>query len=195
MIAAVNDKAPLFSISHVHLLRASTDSPQSSATRQSQNALAQSLLAANMNTIPFDWAARMSIGGTDMGHFIIKQLPVLPPQEYLRWHLPGSLTYVELIMPRVLELIFTAYDLEPFARDLGYGGPPFEWSAERRLMLKSELDAIYAHMYGLERTEIEWMLDPAPPSVSFPTLKRNELEEFGEFRTKRLILEAFDQLA
>ena len=129
-----------------------------------------------------------------MNYFVFKQLPVLPPEEYME-EACSSIRYVELIVPRVLELTYTAHDLEPFARDLGYEGPPFIWDDERRHRLKSELDAIYAHMYKLEREELEWILDAPYPSASFPTLKRNECKEFGEYRTQRYILAAYDQMA
>lgn len=32
-------------------------------------------------------------------------------------------------------------------------------------------------------------------SSSFPGLKHNEIDEFGEYRTQRYVLHAFDQLA
>ena len=95
----------------------------------------------------------------------------------------------------MLELTYTAWDLQPFAEDLGYEGEPFVWNEERRHKLKSELDAIYAHMYGLDREEIEWILEPEEPSVSFPALQRGEEKQYGEYRTKRYVLHAYDQLA
>ena len=61
--------------------------------------------------------------------------------------------------------------------------------------LRSELDAIYAHMYGLSRSDLKRVLDAAPPSASFPSLKQHELRAFGEYRTSRYVLQAFDQLA
>jgi hypothetical protein len=100
-----------------------------------------------------------------------------------------------LVVPRVLELTYTAHDLQGFAQDLGYEGPPFPWDEERRHRLKCELDAIYAHMYQLERADLEWILDAQEPSQSFPGLKRSELREFGEYRTQRYVLWAYDQLA
>ena len=51
----------------------------------------------------------------------------------------------KLIVPRVLELTYTAWDLEGFARDCGYDGPPFRWDEERRFMLRCELDAAFFH--------------------------------------------------
>lgn len=155
--------------------------------------VASALVLANMNSLPFDWATRLSIGGTHMSFFIVKQLPVLPPEAYLEDAVQGQ-TYAELIVPRTLELTYTAHDMEGFARDLGYDGPPFVWDEERRHRLKCELDAIYAHMYQLERPELEWILDAPEPSVSFPGLKRSEMREFGEFRTQRYVLHAYDQM-
>ena len=129
-----------------------------------------------------------------MSYFIVKQLPILPPEAYIEESAAGA-AWVELVVPRVLELTYTAWDLQGFAEDLGYEGEPFVWDEERRHKLKSELDAIYAHMYGLERDEIEWILEPEEPSVSFPALQRSEEKEFGEYRTKRYVLHAYDQLA
>ena len=54
--------------------------------------------------------------------------------------------------------------------------------------------------YGLTRDELRYVLDPQDakgedyPSETFRVLKKNELNEFGEYRTQRLVLEAFDQM-
>ena len=66
-------------------------------------------------------------------------------------------------------------------------------------MLRSELDAWYAHMYGLTRDELRYVLDPADvlgedyPSETFRVLKKNEIAKYGEYRTARLVLEAWDR--
>ena len=161
---------------------------------EASRTIASALVLANMNSLPLDWAARLSVGGVNMNFYIVKQLPVLPPEPYLEETIKG-LKYVELIVPRVLELTYTAHDLKPFAEDLGYEGPSFQWDEERRHRLRSELDAIFAHMYRLDRSDLEWILDAPPPSASFPTLKRQEMRQFGEYRTQRYVLQAYDQLA
>ena len=161
---------------------------------ENARAIASALVMANMNSLPLDWAARFSVGGVHMSFFIVKQLPVLPPETYLE-DAVMDLKYVELVVPRVLELTYTAHDLEGFARDLGYQGPPFTWDDARRHHLQSELDAIFSHMYRLERSDVEWILDAPPPSSSFPALKRNEIDKFGEYRTQRYVLHAYDQMA
>ncbi len=77
-----------------------------------------------------------------MNFYLVKQFPVLPPEPYLEELIP-DLTYVEAIVPRSLELTYTSWEMEPFARDLGYDGPPFVWDENRRHRVKCELDAIY----------------------------------------------------
>jgi hypothetical protein len=76
--------------------------------------------------------------------------------------------------------------------------PPFPWNPDRRARLRAELDARYARLYGLTREELCYILDPASvmgedyPSETFRVLKNNEVKEFGEYRTQRLVLEAWD---
>ena len=78
--------------------------------------------------------------------------------------------------------------------------PPFPWNPERRAQLRAELDAYYARLYGLDRNELRYILDPADvmgadyPSETFRVLKNNEMREFGEYRTQRLVLAAWDAL-
>ena len=155
---------------------------------------AAALVVANLNSVVLDFVARTSVGGTDLSFFIVKQLPVLPPELYLEIAPTGS-TWVELVVPRVLELTYTAWDLQAFAEDLGYNGAPYAWDEDRRHRLKCELDAIYAHLYQLDREDLAWILDAPEPSQSFPGLKRNEERQFGEYRTERYVLRAYDQLA
>jgi hypothetical protein len=77
---------------------------------------------------------------------------------------------------------------------------PFPWNPERRARLRAELDAWYARAYGLSRDELRYLLDPGDvmgadyPSETFRVLKNDELREFGEYRTRRLVLEAWDEL-
>lgn len=78
--------------------------------------------------------------------------------------------------------------------------PPFKWEESRRAILRAELDAYYAKLYGLTRDELRYILDPKDiygsdfPSETFRVLKEKEEREFGEYSTKRLILEAWDRI-
>jgi hypothetical protein len=150
-------------------------------------------LLGNLCAVVLDFVARHKTGGTHMNYFIYKQLPVLPPSRY-------SESDLVFIVPRVLELTYTAHDLGPWARDLGHEGPPFAFEPERRAILRAELDAYYARLYGLTRDELRYILDPSDvmgedyPSETFRVLKNNELREFGEYRTRNLVLREFDRM-
>ena len=122
-----------------------------------------------------------------------KQFPVLPAEHYT----DADLTF---IVPRVLELTYTAHDLSGWAQDLGYDGEPFPFDPDRRATLRAELDAYYARLYGLTEEELRYILDPTDvmgedyPSETFRVLKDKELKEFGEYRTQRLVLEAWHRI-
>jgi len=150
-------------------------------------------LLSNLNSIILDYAARQKVGGIHLTYSYVKQFPVLPPDRYTE----ADLAY---IVPRVVELTYTAHDLKPWAKDLGYDGEPFIFEPERRAILRAELDAYYARLYGLTRDELRYILDPADvmgedyPSETFRVLMNNEKREFGEYRTRRLVLQAWDAL-
>lgn len=148
-------------------------------------------LVACLNSLACDFVARQKVGGTAFKYFTMKQIAVLPPSGYT----DADLTF---IVPRVLELTYTGWDLEPWALDLGFDGPPFRFNPDRRARLRAELDAWYARAYGLTRDELRYILDPADvegpdyPSETFRVLQKNELKACGEYRTQRLVLEAWD---
>ena len=150
-------------------------------------------LVANIDSLVVDYVTRHKVGGLNFNFFIVKQLPILPPDTY-------SKSDTAFIGTRVLELTYTACDLQPWAQDLGFDGEPFAFDTERRALIRAELDAWYARAYGLSREELRYILDPAAvegpdyPSETFRVLKKNEEREFGEYRTQRLVLEAWDKL-
>ncbi|WP_337882175.1 Eco57I restriction-modification methylase domain-containing protein [Chromobacterium haemolyticum] len=159
-----------------------------------QEPMRAAALLANFNSLVLDFIARVKVGGTHLTFGYLKQFPILTPEHY-------SDADLAFIVPRVLELTYTAHDLKAWAEDLGYDGPPFPWNPKRRAQLCSELDAYYARLYELTRDELRYILDPADimgedyPSETFRVLKNNEMREFGEYRTRRLVLEAWDRLA
>ena len=65
---------------------------------------------------------------------------------------------------------------------------------ERRAVLQAELDAIFAHLYGLNTEDLRYILDPEDIcgkgciNETFRMLKDNGLRQYGEYRTKRLVL-------
>jgi hypothetical protein len=177
----ISSVLPLAAVGHGLFIPLPAVSPESCA-----------LLYASLSSFVLDFVARQKIAGTNMSFFLVKQLPVLPPEAYeepVMWL--SDDTASKWIRRRALELSFTTWELQPFARELRDEGPPFRWDEERRSFMRAELDAAYFHLYGLERDEVEHVMD------SFDTLRRREEKphEFGEFRTKRLILECFDAMA
>ena len=71
----------------------------------------QSCLLANLNSISFDYIARKKVGGTQVDFFIMKDFPVIPPKNYTQ-------EKITFIASRVIELTYTAWDLEPFAQNI-----------------------------------------------------------------------------
>ena len=233
-----------------------------------------SAFLANTSVMVFDFVVRQKLGGMTMNFFYVRQFPILPPTVYAAGHL-------HFIVPRVLELTCTAWDLKPFADEVwkdsppdlreqirqqweanraatgghegvlpencphppfsspqaleegkiggeGFPFPPFKWDETRRALLRAELDACYARLYGLTCKQLRYILDPADltereldgildpweevrdpldpqgyeqrvaasdfPGETFRVLKEKELREYGEYRTRRLVLEAWERL-
>jgi hypothetical protein len=152
------------------------------------------LLLANINSMVLDFVARQKIAGISLSWFIFKQLPVLPPSAYCERD-------EDFITSRVVKLVYTAKDLKAFADDVGYVGQPYQWNMTVRERLRAELDAYYAHLYALTRDELRYILDPKDvfgedfPSETFRVLKEREIKEYGEYRTQRLVLADYDELA
>ena len=148
---------------------------------------------AMMSSLTVDFVVRQKLGGTNMNFFYVKQFPVLAPH-----HFKDS--DQAFIAPRVLELTYTSNSMKPFGVEMGYSGAPFAWNEERRALLRAELDAKIAKLYGLTRDQLRYILDPADiygsdyPSETFRVLKNNDIAKYGEYRTAKLVLDAWDRL-
>lgn len=151
-----------------------------------------SCLLANLNSLALDYVERIKQSSVNVNWFILKQLPVLAPNAY-------ETRDVEFIASRVARMTRNDQDV--------CGCWLMDWPAEQfqtkgvRKEIQSELDAYFAHLYGLSREDLQYILDPSVefgsdyPSVTFPGLKRDEIKEYGEYLTQRLVLEAYDKLA
>jgi len=189
------------------------------------------------SSIVFDQIVRQKVAGTHLNHFYVKQFPFLTKNQFLEFEVE--------ITSKVIELIYSSWDIKSFADDLweeadgnlrlaisnqweenqattgghtwsppkwceDYGKkpeevdgcplPPFKWDEERRAILKAELDAIYAKLYGLTTEELRYILDPQDvygpdfPGETFRVLKDKEMRLYGEYRTRRLVLEAWERM-
>ncbi len=153
-----------------------------------------SVLLAVMNSLGFDFVVRQKLSNMHFQFSVMKQLPAPIPATFANRPPWSDEPLRDFVTPRVLELTYTSYRIAPYARDLGDTGEPFRWNPERRALLQSELDAAMMHVYGLQRDEVEHILD------SFPVLRRYEERPrekggHGEFRTARLVLTYYDQMA
>jgi hypothetical protein len=153
------------------------------------------IMLANFNAIVFDFVARQKIQGQHLNWFIVEQLPVVPLDNYDAVSF-GPKTAGEIVREAVLELTYTAHDMAPFARDMGYVDksgeiePPFLWDEERRLNLRAKLDAIFFHLYGItDRDDVRYIYS------TFPIVERQETEAYGNYRSCDLCLAFMSALA
>jgi len=139
------------------------------------------LIYTNLNSMVLDFVSRQKIGGNHLNNYILKQLPIIPPDKY-------NDKQISLIQKLLLELTYTAYDLKDYANYLGYSGEPFAWDTKKRLENQCMLDAIYFHLYGITKEEMNYIFE------TFPGLKKREINIYGYYRTKETILKYYDEI-
>jgi len=162
------------------------------------------LLVANLNALAFDFVLRRKLQGQTINWFILEQTPVVPPArldyllpdaftQYMReaglmnGHHPAP-TIADFVVPQVLALSYTAHDLAPFARDLGYVDeqgqvlPPIRWDDEDRRRRMAALDALFFWLYGLNSVDTAYVLD------TFPIVRQHDEAACGRYRTKDDVL-------
>jgi len=137
-----------------------------------------------------DYCARQKFGRTSLNMFFVRQFPAPTPAD-LAVGPPSlaGLSWIEWLSIRVLELVYCSYEMDPLAADLDIESRPFRWERNRRLELMAEVNAGVAHLYGVSLAELQYILD------TFPIARRDEESRYGEYRTRRLILECFDRLS
>ena len=138
---------------------------------------------------------RLKVHGQTLNLFILEQLAVVPPERYEE-QLFGPKTAAEIVREAVLELTYTAHDLAPFARDMGYVDEagdvqlPFRWDEDRRLRLRAKLDAVYFHLYSVkDRDDVRYIYS------TFPNVQRREVKAWGRYRSRDLCLAWMSALA
>lgn len=159
-----------------------------------------------MSSLIFDYTTRQKIGGTHASINYVKQFPVLTPDQ-----IPSTMQWQ--IVKRVAELCYFNHDMDGWAEELWEemseeqrtelpqlgAQQPWVYNPERRAILQAELDAIFAHLYGLNTEDLVYILDPEDIcgkgciNETFRVLKDNEIRQYGEYRTKRLVLEAWNK--
>lgn len=156
----------------------------------------KALLVANLNSLVFDFVSRQKVQGQHLNWFIVEQLPVITEATFGRTRF-GKKSAADIIREAVLELTYTAHDMAPFAKDMGYvdksgaAKPPFVWDDNRRLMLRAKLDAVFFHLYGVtDRDDIRYIYS------TFPIMEREEKAAHnGVYRSCELCLAFMNALA
>ena len=174
-------------------------------------------------SLVFDFLVRTRLIGFSIGKNLLSEIPVPEASRYTTpcpWE--HSRTIIDWIQLRLLELTYTAWDLEPFARDCNWAGPPFRWNEDRRISLLCELDAAFFHLYLPTDREGYWrparhaegVPSEEPPEQvadlmahfpnprdavsyildTFPGVRDKDEANHGEYRTKRIILEVYDAM-
>lgn len=148
-------------------------------------------LQAVLSSLVGDYLIRQKLSGTTLSSYIIEQLACPPPSAFDECPAWSDNPLDAFISVRVAELTYTSNRIRPYGHDVvGHEpGPPYRWIPERRLQQTAELDAAMMHLYGLQRADAEHVLD------SFFVVRKYEERDHGEFRTKRLVLAAYDAMA
>lgn len=169
-----------------------------------ESAFSSLILMAMMSSLTFDYVVRQKVGGTNMNTFFVKQFPLISPSQIsddIQWQ----------ITKRVTPLCYFNHDLDGWAEELWEeltpeqqrelpqlgNKEPFIYNPEKRAVWQAELDAIFAHLYGLSTEDLSYILDPEDVcgegciNETFRVLKDNEIRQYGEYRTKRLVMEAW----
>ncbi|MBM7067577.1 hypothetical protein [Actibacterium sp. 188UL27-1] len=144
-------------------------------------------LVGILGSLVCDYAARQK--SNRMKYFVVEQIPAIAPDV-----LSSNFDFLgcsagDFLTKRVLELCYTNEEMIGLARDLQHHSLPYRWVPARREVLQAEVDGALMHLYGLSRDQADWLLD------SFTVLRKYEERDHGEFRTKRLVLEAYDAMA
>jgi hypothetical protein len=217
---ATNERTSIFCI-----LPTCITSSQSPIVKTNQDAISVASLLGNLNSIIFDYVVRRRVGGTDLNHFIIHQLQIITPTGLSQQctFSGQDQTFKDWLFPRILELTYTAWDLEPFAKDCNQFCPPFRWDEDRRFLIRCEIDAAFFHLYLPATVDGQWkralisegaeydesledfkrlkasFSTPRDAALyimdTFPIVRRKDEEKYnGDYRTKRIILEIYDAM-
>jgi hypothetical protein len=145
------------------------------------------LLVALLSTFALDYFARLKVASNHLTQGILATLPI-PSRDAARKFAAELFEDSGWFEKRGLELSYTASDIEPFARDFGFNGPPIPWDSPRRDESRAELDAAVFHLYRLSRDQIRYVMQ------TFPTVRDRDIAETGEYRTERAVLRYFDAM-
>ena len=95
---------------------------------------------------------------------------------------------LNVIKKELGEIDYVPASMKDFAESCGYHGKPYKWDEERRFQLQCELDALFFHLYGIKRDDVEYIME------TFPIVKRKDESQLGSYITREKIQIAFDNM-
>lgn len=140
---------------------------------------------ANLNSLAYDFACRQKIGNVTLNWYIVRQTPVFPPETFEQTFKGTQLR--DWVAERVAELTYTAHDLDAWGDDLGFADDPYIWNGDRRREIRVDLEALFFSLYELTEDEVDHVLE------SFWSVKEDEVNEYGEYRLKKQVLDRLDE--
>ncbi len=147
------------------------------------------LFLGMLNSTPFDYVIRQKVQGQNINQYIVEQVPVIPSERFDEVTF-GSKTARDIVHDAVLELTYTSHDMAPFARAMGFVDQegktksPFLWNDDKRIALRSKIDAVFFHLYGVtEREDIRYIYS------TFPIVEKTERRKFADkYRSRDICL-------
>ena len=179
------------------------------------------------SSVFFNYITKLKIGGSFASISFVKQIPLLTLDQIPDWlesHIierVAELCYINhdlddwmyelwhdeemmddtrfAMLDRLEECNDLYFDDDIYPMPEFSNMQPYIYNEQRRAIAQAELDAIFAHLYGLTTEELRYILDPEDVcgkdciNETFRVLRDNEMRQYDEYRTKRLVLEAWNK--
>lgn len=189
--------------------------------------LARAEYVAMSSSVFFNYITKLKIGGSFASISFVKQIPLLTLDQIPDWlesHIierVAELCYINhdlddwmyelwhdeemmddtrfAMLDRLEECNDLYFDDDIYPMPEFSNMQPYIYNEQRRAIAQAELDAIFAHLYGLTTEELHYILDPEDVcgkdciNETFRVLRDNEMRQYDEYRTKRLVLEAWNK--
>ena len=148
-------------------------------------------LSSLLSSLVLEWFVKQKTEGHISPH-ILKELPMIPPQALSRsrsvsWL--GGQSPIPWLAKQAFWLYYTYKDLSVMAEDIGYTKGPMRWDPVKRAVVSAALEAAIFRLYRISKSEATMMMDSLEALASF------ERMVYGEYRTRRLVLGAWDMPA
>lgn len=157
-------------------------------------------ILTSINSLTFKYFSQVKTSESALAQSLLKKLPVVPPKSYVY-------ADIDFIFSRTKKLKLGHAFSHEYDYQQAQHNSTFQFNHHQldsqlpfNVLLSAELDAYYAHLYGLSRDELCFILDSTelcsdtPPRDNSRCLESKEIEKNGEYCAKRLVLEVWDSL-